>query len=475
MSMAETFTSTVKTDWTRYLRSPALWFVALAAPIAAHYMLPNKEATYAVLTINNMMPKLTAPVLGLELGVITATLLTPLAYIFLRAGPTRHRPWQVSDVAPHSRIIATLGRWISDTAALLVLLACLTLAGLILGFFRLEGEADILKTVWALWLPAAPSLALIAAIRLFLDARNLTRRWPGDVFFFIIWMILLMTGTLTSMDTETLLMSSRSFFDPFGFTAPIVNSVDFPVHSVGIIGPTNSGAPTSIQAWQSVTEGRSVLSRFFWLAIAGLLASLAGLIWAPMKSKPAALLKKKHKTGNKVQQDTSIGATPFKAISPMSSKGLNIFGLIISEIKLILRSKVWLILLAAAAISGFIMPFRTVAAPAILLALIFPLSEEGARWEKKTTVHLLDTMGPSRIQRLGALFAASILIALAAFIPSLVKVIISGEYQWIKTIVVIALGTPAVIIGLGALTRNAVAGRLIMLITWYVFLSSASL
>jgi hypothetical protein len=83
-------------------------------------------------------------------------------------------------------------------------------------------------------------------------------------------------------------------------------------------------------------------------------------------------------------------------------------------------------------------------------------------------------MGLSRVQRIGALFAASVLIAIAAFTPSLVKLILSGEYQWIKTIVIIAIGAPAVIVGLGALTRNAVAGRLIMLIIWYVFLSSAS-
>ena len=472
MSIAGSFASSAKTDWTRYLRSPALWFVALAAPIAAHYMVPDKDASYAVLSINQMIPKLTASVLGLELGVITATLLTPLAYIFLRAGPTRHRPWQVSDVAPHSRILSTLGRWVSDTAALWVLLGCLTLAGLILGIFRLDDKADVLKTIWALWLPAAPSLALIAAIRLFLDARNLTRRWVGDVLFFFLWMMMLVSGMIGSSDPETELMVSRPFLDPFGFTAPIVSSVDYPIHSVSIGGATNTGESVLIEAWRGVTEAQYVSSRLFWLAASSALAAFAGLIWAPMKSRPAALRKKK-KDG--VQSKAlPISAIPFKAVSPSQPKGQGLTGLILSEIRLILRSKIWTGLLMAAALSGFFLPFRAIAAPAILLALIFPLSEEAPRWEKKSMGQLLDTTGPSRAQRLGALSIAAILVAVAAFIPSFMKIVLTGDYQWIKTIITLVIGVPAVIIGLSALTRNGVAGRLIMLISWYVFLSSAS-
>jgi len=459
MSVAGTFASTAKTDWTRYLRSPALWFIALAAPIAAHYMVPDKEATYAVLTINKMIPRLSPSVL------------TPLAYIFLRAGPTRHRPWQISDVAPHSRIIVTLARWVSDTTALWVLLACLTLAGLILGIFRLDDDANILKTILALWLPAAPSLALIAAIRLFLDARNLTRRWFGDVVFFILWMMLLMSGMMTSFNPETGLMVSRPFFDPFGFTSPIVGSVDYPVSEVTIGGATNTGEIASIEAWRGVTGPQYIKARGFWILVSCGVAVSAGLIWGPVKSRPGGLLKKKR---GKAPKPLPISEVPFEAINPVIPQGQSMAKLILSKIRLILRSKVWVLLLAAAAPSGFILPFRTVAAPAILLALIFPLSEESARWEKKNTAQLLDTMGPSRAQRLGALFIASVLIALVAFIPSLVKVSILGEYQWIKTMGVIALGTPAIIIGLAALTRNAVAGRLIMLITWYIFLSSAN-
>lgn len=471
MSIAGTFTSTAKTDWTRYLRSPALWFIALAAPIAAHYMVPDKDAAYAVLSINDFTPRLTPSVLGLELGVLTATLLTPLAYIFLRAGPTRQRPWQVSDVAPHSRIIATLGRWISDTAALWVLLSCLSIAGLILGIFRLEADANILQTLWALWLPAAPSLALIAAIRLFLDARNLTRRWAGDVVFFFLWMMLLMSGMIGSIDSETELMISRPFFDPFGFTAPIVGSVDEAIHSVSIGGATNNGEFTTIDAWHGVTDSAYIASRGFWLLASALLAAMAGLIWAPVKSRPSAFKQTK---GQASRQAMPISSVPFKAVPSIAPKGQSLTAIILSEIRLILRSKVWTVLLLAAAISGFFLPFRTIAAPAILLALIFPLSDEAPRWEKKSMGQLLDTTGPSRVQRLGALAIASILIALAAFIPSIVKIIITGDYHFIKTIMIIVVTVPVVIIGFSALTRNAVAGRLIMLIAWYIFLSSAS-
>jgi len=239
-------------------------------------MLPNKEATYAVLTINEIKPVLTAPVLGLELGVVVATLLTPLAYIFLRAGPTRHRPWQVMDVSPHSRAMVTLGRWLSDTCALWLLLAGLTLAGLILGIFRLEGKMNVLQTIIALWLPAAPALALVAAIRMFLDSRNLTRRWVGDVVFFIIWLGLLMLGTIGGLDPKTHTMTSKPLMDAFGFTAPVIGSVDYPVNGVVILGPPSSQDTVMIDGWKGVMAEGYILSRFVWLAIASGLALVAG-------------------------------------------------------------------------------------------------------------------------------------------------------------------------------------------------------
>jgi len=458
---------------TRYLRSPSLLFIGLATPIAAHYMLPDKDAAYSILTINGMKPVLTAPSLGLELGVLAATLLTPLAYIFLRAGPTRHRPWQITDVAPHSRVLWTLGRWVSDTAALWILLAVLTLSGFILGTFRLEDKTNIFQTVVALWLPAAPSLALIASIRLFLDARNLTRKWFGDVIFFFLWVGLLTAGIALGTDTETQMMDSKPLADAFGFTAPIMESVDYPVNEVAIIGPTSSVESVKIEAWRGVTDRSYIVARGFWLMIAAVLATLAGLIWAPIKPKPRNVKVRKKNTNTSIQ--TSISNIPFKAPKAISVGPTNYIAVILSEIRLMFRNKMWVAVLGAAAILGMFMPFRAIAGPAIFLAIIFPLTETSSRWQNKTTEQLLNTLGLNRMQRTAILLVASICMAMLVILPAFIQAIFHSQLQWLPHMLMIVTIVPAVIVFTGTITRSAVTGRLLMLIGWYVYLSSASL
>ncbi|MEM1192497.1 MAG: hypothetical protein AAGH42_03785 [Pseudomonadota bacterium] len=460
-------TSAAAFDARRYLRNPVLVYVALAAPIAAYFMVPDADAAYAVLTVNGEKPVLTAPVLGLELGVLTATLLTPLAFIFLRAGPTRSRPWQITDVAPHGRALATLGRWGADTMALWLLLAALTAAGLILGLFRLDGPINIGQTIAALWLPAAPSLALIAAIRLFLGARPMTRGWFGDVVFFILWIALLLTGIIGTSDPQTGQMTANPLADAFGFTAPIIGAVDYPVTEVTIGGAANPGTAVRIEAWASVSAPDYVAARGVWLGLAAAVAIVAGLIWAPMKTR-----QPKARTEGPAVAREEMSAIVFRAPHALNPQSPDYLGVITGEIGHMLKAKAWIAILAAAAIAGAALPFRTMAGPAILLSLIFPLTQASARWQNTTLDTLLGTLGPGRVQRALCLFCASSIIALVVMSPALARMVYTQNLDWLTHALFIIFAVPALIIVMGMITRSAVTGRLLMLLAWYTYLSS---
>ncbi len=464
-----TLKSSFLIDLKRHLRSPALLIVALAAPIAAYYMVPDKDASYAVLTINKAKPILTASVLGLELGVLAATLLSPLAYIFLRSGPSRKQPWQITDLTPHSRVMATLGRWASSTISLWILLLALSVAGLILGFFRLETDSSFLESLVALWLPAAPSLALIAAIRLFLDSRNLTRGWFGDVVFFFIWMALMVVGIVCSQVGDSDSLSSNPVTDAFGFTAPIAGSVDYEVTEVSIGGAANPDEDVMIDGWQGVTESRYVLSRVQWLLFSAGIAILAGLIWAPRKIRAH---KQVFADRNEVAK-SRLGDTPYLMPTRINVGSTSILSVVLSEVKLMLRNRFAIAFLLVAAVAGFVAPFRTVAGPAVLLAMIFPMTTASVRWRNRTLEQMLGTLGPSQLQRFGSLIAASILVATCCLLPSLIRSIAISDHQWYLHMAAIAFIAPCATVAIGWTTRRATAGRILMLIAWYVYLSAA--
>jgi len=465
------FASTVRTNFTRHLRSPALWVMGLAAPIAALYMVPPEDAAYATLTVNDMLPRLTSSVIGLELGVVTATLMTPLAYIYLRSGATKRRPWQVTDVSPASRPARAIGQWTADTLTLWIILAALTVAGAVLSYFRLPSDApwNPFSMAAALWLPAAPALALIAAIRTVFDARPLLRRWVGDVIFFVLWLAALIIPMATSAASGEGL-SGTAMLDAFGFAAPISGSTDEIMSGVTIIGSSESTERISLDAMRGVLAPTYLSSRVFWLAVALVVAALAGLMYKPRVAKlpkqgpqahSAALSRSKSRTQKALSNPIKIGP-----LSPLLAT-------FISEIRLILRGKITLIIIAGAALIGAFLPYQTAAGPALWLALLFPITAESGRWQSQNTRQFCETTGVSLWHRAALCLMASITIFIFAHIPAIGHMAATGTWGIAPQMGAIVLGVPATAIALGYITKGPIAGRLILLISWYVYMSAS--
>ena len=136
----------------------------------------------------------------------------------------RRRPWQVEDLTPASRISIALGRFASAVAVLLAALAALTIAGCVLALFRASGRADPSAVARGLWLVAAPSLLLLAALRTLFDGRPWLRGAWGDVVFFLLW--------IASLIIPLSVAGMPSTFE--------TNILDFPGFSRPLLGPAPS-------------------------------------------------------------------------------------------------------------------------------------------------------------------------------------------------------------------------------------------
>ena len=464
------FASSLRTNFKRHLRSPALWAMGLAAPIAALYMVPPEDAAYATLTVNGMLPRLTSSVIGLELGVVTATLLTPLAYIYLRSGATKRRPWQVTDVSAASRPAQAIGQWTADTLTLWIILAALTIAGAVLSYFRLPANApwNPFAMAAALWLPAAPALALIAAIRTVFDSRPLLRKWLGDVLFFILWLAALIAPMMISY-TSGEGFSGSAILDAFGFSAPISGSTDETIGGVTIIGSSESADRISLDAMRGILAPAYLGSRFFWLAMALVAAALAGLIYKPRQAK----LPKQGTQAHNAALSRSQSRTQRALSKPINVERISpIVATFISEIRLILRGKITLIITGGAALIGAFLPYQTAAGPAIWLALLFPITAESGRWHSQNMRQFFETTGVNLWHRAALCLLASITIFIITHIPAIGHMAATHTWGVVPQMGAIILGVPAAAIALGYITKGPIAGRLILLISWYVYMSA---
>ncbi|MGB3457433.1 MAG: hypothetical protein WBG08_00170 [Litorimonas sp.] len=439
----------------RHLRNPFLWALALAGPVGARFIVPEAGAGYTLLSVNNSVLARSPSVIGLELGVIVACLFAPLAYIFLRAGPSRIQPRQVTDVAPRVRPALSLGRWIGDTAILWGLLLVLAVSGVVLSLFRLPlSDVSPVETLVPALFIGAPAMAVIACVRNMFAMRPGLRGAGGDVAFFLFWMVGITVSAAFFMDGT----GSSPVVDMFGFAAPLSGGTSEPVTSVTIGGGPLTDGVLSFDGLSGVMQPDYILSRLIWLLIAGVLVAAAGFVFKPGKPKRVTR-----------RQAAPTGAPTFSAepVRPLSPKPSAFLGQLITNFRE-LTAPLWVGgLLAAIAVAGLFLPLRGMVGPALSLVLIFQLTRFGARWRDRSTVSWLQTLPVPMAAQLGGRILAAILLSLIVLLPSIVTL---EAGQW-GDVLAIGVCLPVIAVLLGHVTRGPVTARLLLLILWYGYLN----
>ncbi|WP_114521444.1 hypothetical protein [Altererythrobacter sp. ZODW24] len=449
--------SSLDTSLLRYRRSKALWLMLLSAPIAARYMISQEEGQGISVTIGNQLPVLTSAVLGVWLGIVVSTLVMPIAYIYLRANTTRRQPWQVEEVTAASRVSIALGRFLADCAILLAVLAMLSFAGLFLGWLMVTGPWNPLHIVGLLWLVAAPTFVVVAAIRILFDAVPMLRGAFGDVLFFIIWMAALVAPSIMSQGPATF---GTSMADLGGALTPLVQGAPEGSNAFAIGASSIVPGRMELDVFKGIAAEGYIASRLIWIGIAFAVAALAGLLYRPHRSKAR---KQRFKWLGKLSLAKLLpAAQPLDSAAPRAA--IPLLGLLLTEMRLIASGPLFPLLAVAAALAGLAPDFRHIGSPAGLLLLVFALSAHAGRTEARGLVSLTETTAtPSWLRRAVFVAAGTILSVLMA----LPAIVVSASIYPLTLAVVTGAVASVLAIGLAAMSGSPFVVRLVLIIIWY--------
>ena len=440
-----------RTNLLRHLRSPALLWLALATPVLAPFLIPDPGAAYALVGVNGKSLALDPGSLGLQLGVLAATLATPLAYIYLRAGATRHQPREVQVPTPGSRVKLQLGSFVGDTIALWLWALALAVAGVILSLFRTESFAPLETMVTALAI-TVPALAIIAGVRTLFASRPRLQGWLGDVAFFFVWTALLV------MSVSYFEMATGSAFgDPMGFVAPLAVASPEPVVEYYIGGSPKGEGFLDIDAWRGVANADFLLSRLAWLAIAAALAALGGLVFKSARPRPAKAPPR---------EPVAFSGEP---IRPAPLRG-GLVDALATHIREILNAPWKIAVLGIALLAAALFTFRGIGGAVALFALVVLLAEPPARW--RSTAMLMSLPAPLG-ERIGVSLASTLLVGVLVSVVAGLRAALSGDTTFLTEASLLPLATAASLWALGWLTKSPFAGRVIGLILWYGYLNFA--
>lgn len=455
--------STLVASLLRYSRSWGLWAVLLVGPIGARFMIARDDGAGLQVAIGNQLPVLTSATLGVCLGVVVSTLLLPVGFIYLRSNTTRRQPWQVDEVSAASRVAIALGRFAADASVLIGVLAALTVAGWVLGWFIVSGPYNPGWIAFPLWLVAAPALVGLAAVRTLLDARPLGRRGFGDFLFFVLWMGSIIAPAVTYERPSSFAINMLDFG---GFARPLVDGAPNPDADFSIGGrATLKPGRVPLETERALGATGYVESRFAWLAIAVAIAAFAGLIHAPHTTP------RRRRLAEWMQRLSAVAPpTPAQPNAPPAPRGHSLsLGLAATEFRLLGARRLFLGAAALVAALGLLPDFRHIGSPAALLLLLFRLSGHAGQREARGLGQLLTaTPTPPLMRRVALAIAGTAWVVLLSLPAAIASLSIAP--------IVLAAGTGAVTagvaIGLSTIARSGFAARLVLLILWYGYLSS---
>ncbi len=461
----EVLRSSLDTSLLRYRRSWGLWLLLLIAPVGARFMISDESGRGVVIAVQDQLPVLTSAMLGVWLGIVVTTLLLPVGYIYLRANTNRRQPWQVEEVTAAPRIAMLLGRFAADAAVLLGTLGTLTLAGWFLGWLMVSGPYSLWQIAYPLWLIATPPLIMLAALRILFDALPWLRGALGDLAYFFLWMASIVMPLVGANQPSSL---TSNLFDHPGFVRPLAGpepAGEMNVQIGGVDPATLKPGRIDLDVRAGLHAPGYIAARLAWVGIAVAMVLIAGLIYRPHRVG-------RRKAGQgRIARLLSAGPPPAARVDAPAARlaGVPALGLVLAEFRLIGAGRLFLLLAAAVALTGLGGDYRHMGSPAALLLLIFGLCAHAGRSEARGLLKLAVTTALSPMMRRAAFVVAGTGWALLLAVPAAVARG-SGE----PLALALATGGAASIAAmvLAALTGSSFAPRVVLLIAWYVYLSS---
>lgn len=461
----EVLRSSFRTSLLRYRRSWGLWLLLLIAPVGARFMISDESGRGVVIAVQDQLPVLTSAMLGVWLGIVVTTLLLPVGYIYLRANTNRRQPWQVEEVTSAPRVAVLLGRFAADGAVMLGSLGTLTLAGWFLGWLMVTGPFNPWYIAYPLWLIAAPPLIMLASLRILFDALPWLRGALGDLAYFFLWMASIAMPLVGANQPSSF---AANLFDHPGFVRPLAGPEPAGEMNVQIGGvdPANlKPGRIDLDVGAGLHAPGYVAARLAWIAIAVAIVLVAGLVYRPHR------VGRRQADQGRIAKLLSAGPPPAVRIDAPAARqaGSQAVGLVLAEFRLIGAGRLFLVLSVAVALIGLAGDYRHTGSPAALLLLIFGLCAHAGRSEARGLLKLAVTSALSPMMRRAAFVVAGTGWALLMALPA-TAVRGSGE----PLLLALATGGAASIAAmvLAALTGSSFAPRVVLLITWYVYLSS---
>jgi hypothetical protein len=376
-----------------------------------------------------------------------------------------------------SRPLYLLGKWISNFLVLDVLVFILMLAAVVMQIFRNE-DAQI--HLWALLAPflfvALPFMALVAALAVLFECIRWLRGSLGNVVYFFLF-ILGITFVAIMLGVEMPLLDWLGF-GIFKSSMAQAAKAAYPDYAGGLsLGLVPAKGVIRPFLWNGVDWTLPViLLRLLTLVWALGLVLLGALFFDRFDSAPARARSRRGAVSPDTRTDAPAQpSVPRSQLTPLPANrpGLRFGGLLLAELRLLLKGLAWWWLLGAAglAAASLFVPLDALRSAILPACLVWPLllwSKLGCRETAHNTRQIVFSAPHPLRGQLPAAWLAGLALAVLISAGAILRFVFAAETAALISLLTGLLFIPSLALGLGVWSGSGKAFEVIYVLIWYL-------
>ena len=486
-----------KADFLERVRGYRFLIVLGLSVVAAFFFVPADDAAYVTLDLEGYRGVYDSAWIGAMVGLMSSLYLALFAFYAIKGSISRDVDTGVGQIIASTTIskrLYLLGKWLSNFAVLVIMVALVVVAA---GVLQLVRGEDMRIEVWPLVAPsliiAVPVMGLVAAVAVLFETVRSLRGGFGNIVYFVLFMFGIFTSGLVASFVPQNMERSAAEVVP-GFSGGSSCCMILKSQAMDILGRELDMQDTfrfSGMEW----DAPIFLSRLIYLSVALGVILLAVRIFDRFEGSGTDsnritlfLGRMRRRLGSIIPGRLRRDSTPYsdtEALSELSvdhwqltpldsrSTGSRFVGLLVAELRLMLKGLQWWWYLVALGliVASLAIPLESVQSlllPAVWIWPVLIWSTMGVREVQNHTDQLIFSAPHPLRRQIPVTWLSGLIVTALIGSGVLLRLLIDGNADGVVMWTVGALFIPSMALALGILSGSSKTFQIAYLTLWYI-------
>jgi hypothetical protein len=386
---------------------------------------------------------------------------------------------QIMATTPLTRPLYLIGKWLSNFAVLMSMVAVLALGAVVIQFLQGENTQINLFTFLSPFVfIVMPLMALVAAVAVLFESVSFLQGGFGNIVYFFAFI------SFIPLFLENATLQQYPAFEPTGLG---ILASDMG-KAVTAIYPEYSGdfslgggfvTATKVFTWHGVQWTlEMILARLSLMALSILLIFFAAIFFDrfdPSRSKPRSVRIKNNASPSAPEIDSTSQAVSTPHLTPLNKAAnrFSFFNVLLAELKLLLKGQRWwwYVVMAGIIIACLVNPSNAVREFALPIAWVWPIliwSAIGNREVHNNVQQLTFSSTSPLLRQLPAQWLAGFIVTLLVSIGAIIRFTVDGDSVGLLALLSGAFFIPSLALASGIWSGTSKLFEILYMLIWYL-------